>query len=136
MPAHSTRVLTACLVALLASSTCGSIAPTSPQGGPVAPNESIVRAELTGVAIIDSTTIGVEPPQRLAELTMRVIEVRSSANLLPAVEPDTKTLRVYSREPDQFQGLGGKTITAAVRLRGDGRNQRLWVTRLIEPTAR
>jgi len=116
--------------------TCASatISPSATaQGGPVAPNESVVEAQVTKAVEVDSSTVGIEPPQRLALLTLRVVSTTPSGALLPAVPKPGVVVETYSRDPERMLRLSGTTIRAAVQMRGGERSPRLWIVRVIEP---
>ncbi len=123
-----------CLLGVLGGLTTCAVAapPGAAPAAPAAPNESIVTAHVTDAAVVDSTTLGIEPPQLLGVLTLDVLSTATSGDLPPAVRAAGETVRAYARDPGLVR-LKGTTITAALTLRGDEHGGRLWLVRLVSP---
>jgi hypothetical protein len=126
-----TCALLVCLVSVLplfiACVSAGSSSATAQASpGPIAPNESSVTADVTDVQVVDSATLGMQPPQPLSVLTLRLLSVRTSGDLPPAVPATEKTVHAYTKDPDLTR-LKGTTVTAVLTMQGD---DRLWLVRL------
>ncbi len=108
--------------------------PAQSPGAPAAPNESIVTACVTNAVIIDSTTLGMAPSQRLCALTLNVLSMKATGDLPSAIRATDKTVRVYTKDVELTR-LKDTTITATITLRGDERSGRLWLVRIEDPKA-
>jgi len=123
-----------CLLGVLGGPTTCALAapPGAAPAAPAAPNESIVMAHVTDAAVVDSTTLGIEPPQLLCVLTLDVLSTAASGDLPPAIRTAGETVRAYAKDPGLVR-LKGTTITAVLTLRGDEHGGRLWLVRLVFP---
>ena len=124
----------ACLLGVLGGLImCASAAPPAPApAAPAAPNESVVMARVIDAVVVDSATLGMQPPQPICVLTLRVLSTATTGDLPPAVRAAGETVRAYAKDPG-FVHLKGTTITAALTLRGDEHGGRLWLVRLVFP---
>jgi hypothetical protein len=106
-----------------------SVASFAQAPAPVAPNESVVTARVTGAVVVEAASLGIAPAQPLCALTLDVLSVKAAGDVLPAIKATDKTVRVYTKNVDLVR-LKGATITAAITLRGDERRGLLWLVRL------
>lgn len=95
---------------------------------PMAPNESWAIAEVLDVAVIDSQTLDIQPPQKLFRSSLRII----STEAVPGVENILqgfagKTIEALSREPLGGADVKGKTVKVRVTFQGDERRGRYWI---------
>ena len=105
-------------------------APAAPPGGPgalAAPNQSRVTAEVLDASVVDSSTLGIAPPQRLTRLTLRLSSV-SAVGALPNTLDGRSGQTIHALSKDlSLAALKGRTVSLDVSLRGDERSQRYWV---------
>jgi hypothetical protein len=132
--ASTQRGLLLCLVSALPwlIACVPAVSTEQAPSGPAAPNESLVTASVTDVEIVDSATLGMQPPQPLSVLTLRLLSVSATGDLPPAVRAAGETVRAYSKDTELTR-LKGTTVTAVLTLRGDERGGRLWLVRLESP---
>lgn len=99
---------------------------------PALENESVVVAEVLARTIVDASTLGIQPEQKLWRFRLRVVSVESVAgadNFLRGQEG--KTIEVYSNEVNAPAGTV-KQVTVRIRFQGDERVGRYWIVGTIE----
>ena len=100
---------------------------TVAQGGPVVENESPVVARVLRVEVIDSSTMGIAPPQLIDRIRLELLQIQDTpgkANRLAG--RDGTIVDVHSKERvDPL--LVGRVITGRVIFRGDERGGMYWI---------
>jgi hypothetical protein len=97
--------------------------------GPVAPNEFIVLARVIKLGEIEASTLKIEPPQTLCELTLDVLSAQPPTDLLRPSGTKAMPITVYAREVKCVASLRDTTMRLALTFRGDRGGGRWWVTR-------
>lgn len=94
----------------------------------MAPNESWVVAEVVAVSVVDSSTLNVQPQQRLFRCQLRITYVEAiagAANILRDYEG--KTIEALARDPLGIGDLNGQRIKARISFQGDERRGYYWI---------
>jgi len=94
---------------------------------PALENESVVAGEVLEKELIDASTLGIQPDQKLWRFRLRIVNVESvagSENFLGGQEG--KTIEVYSNEVNAPAGTE-RRITVRIRFQGDERVGRYWI---------
>lgn len=94
---------------------------------PVAPNESIVEAEVLEYSILNSLVEGIKPEQILHSLRIRILSSKPRGNKLDFLKGRIgQVVKVYSREPIS-PVVFGKKILCHLSYLGDEWGGRFWV---------
>ena len=99
---------------------------------PALENESIVVGEVLEKIIVDSSTLGIQPRQKLWRVKLRIVSVDSVAgvdNVLRGQEG--KIIEVYSNEVNAPAGED-RRIKARISFHGDERVGRYWILGINE----
>jgi hypothetical protein len=99
-----------------------------------APNATIVSGRVLDAIVVESTTLGIEPPQPICVLTLSVTASETPRDRLAAESGAGGALRVYAKDTT-LTSLKGGSLKASVALRGDGRSERLWLVQVIDSSA-
>lgn len=94
---------------------------------PALENESVVVGEVLARDIVDSSTLKIQPQQRLVRLKLRIVSVESVAgvdNVLGGQEG--KTVEVYSNEVNA-PARAEKRVKLRISFHGDERMGRYWI---------
>ena len=103
------------------------IEPLAALAVPASENESVVVGEVLARDIVDSSTLKIQPPQRLVRLKLLIVSVESVAgadNVLGGQEG--KTVEVYSNEVNAPAGAE-KRVKLRISFHGDQRMGRYWI---------
>lgn len=101
---------------------------TTVHGAPIAPNESWVVAEVVAFSVVDSSTLNIQPQQKLFRFQLRITSVEAIAgadNVLRGYEG--KTIEALARDPFGTGDLKGQKIRVRISFQGDERRGHYWI---------
>jgi hypothetical protein len=111
---------------------CGAARVTGPsQGAPLAPNEVQAVARVVSVRAIDSVSLGIQPPQTLCGVTVRIQEVLSVTGPVSPPRIDEE-LEALARDFDCTAKSAGTQSGIALNRRVVGGSERWWLVRQLE----
>jgi hypothetical protein len=94
---------------------------------PALDNESLVVAVVLEKTLIDSSTIGIDPAQRLWRMKLRIVSVESVAGAEDVLRgQEGKIIEVFSNEVNAPAGASSR-IKARISFHGDERGGRYWI---------
>jgi hypothetical protein len=93
----------------------------------VAPNASSITADVVKYSIWNAKLLGFEQPTTLYSLVLEVLTSEPVSPQLLNLVRSGDVIEAFSREALAAE-LFGKKITATVRLVGDERGQRFWIS--------
>ncbi len=105
----------------------GQPPPPPPSPAPVAPNASLVTANVVKYSIWNTQLLGFEQPTTLFSLVLEVLASEQISPQLLNLVREGDVIEAFSREsldPELF----GKKVMGTMRLVGDERGQRFWIS--------
>jgi hypothetical protein len=120
------RLIARCVIGFLAL----LVASPSWAATPVAPNESIVTAEVLDATIVDSASLGIAPPQPLCVLALKLTSIASTIGHGAVSQAQIgTTITAYSKDLS-LESAKGMTVRALMSYGAAGRDGRYWVNAL------
>ncbi|MBM4262275.1 MAG: hypothetical protein FJ145_12715 [Deltaproteobacteria bacterium] len=95
---------------------------------PMAPNESWVVAAVVAIAVVDSSTLDIQPQQKLFRYQLRITNVEAvpgADNVLRGYEG--RTIEALTREPLGSDAVKGQKVKVRISFQGDERRGHYWI---------